>query len=267
MNEFVNDRLIRDYFQDDAISLDVLNKIVNFHQSSNFLLTKDIKSYPYTKEIFDWLQKVENTDVFPNNLNKIIEFQPNEKSYPGTSREFNKENIISKRVIENLLVGAFGRSKGKSSKKYPSAGALYPVMPILLVLKGDAVEGIAEPGSYLFDGTKHRLIQLEQWDSETLDSVLEAINPLGNPLSNTALVYSIDLRRAVTKYRMRGYRHSLIEVGLMAQSFINELHNTNDFNLGQCMWSGFNDNMLTRLVGLNTREAPVVSLQWFGEVR
>ena len=35
-------------------------------------------------------------------------------------------------------------------------------------------------------------------------------------------------------------------------------------NRGELCWSGFNDDQLTKLSGLNARNAPIVLLQWWG---
>ena len=183
--------------------------------------------------------------------------------HKGSNRKFTKKVPLPLDVLGRILGESFGRSED-GSKKYSSAGALYPVIPILLVFSSDAVEGISEPGSYLFDSKGYRLICLERWDVEELNKVKNAIHPKGEILSNLSMAYAVDLKRAITKYRLRGYRHSLIETGLISQSFASSLIEEDKYNLGHCMWSAFNDNSLSKMIGMNIREAPVTIVQWFG---
>ncbi|GGK07469.1 hypothetical protein GCM10007063_32480 [Lentibacillus kapialis] len=264
MNKFVNERLLSDFFQEEALSQNILKEVLRFHQSTNFLLGSEIKTNPFTMNMLDWAKKVENRDTIPSNSPKILYLsEAVRKENSGSHRNFVKDEPVSINSITRIFNKSFGRSEN-GSKNYPSAGGLYPILPILLVFSSSAITDIKESGSYLYDGDRNALIQLKAWESEELTKVKKAIHPHGDPLSNLAMVYSMDIKKSITKYRLRGYRHGLIEAGLISQSFIDALNEDEITNWGQCLWSGYNDNLLTKMVGLNVRDAPLVIAQWFG---
>ncbi|MED4129437.1 hypothetical protein [Shouchella miscanthi] len=266
MNNISKRRLEWDYLQDGAIGNDIINKIVKFNQESASLLSPNLQSTPYTHEILNWLEAVEWTDVLPEYFIEEISLHVDKVNFPSSVRNY-VEWQIPNGVIAELLYNSFGRSTDLLSKSYASAGALYPVMPLLLVIDKNAIEGISKPGSYIYDGSNQKLLRLADWSSnETLNKVKSALCPKEKTFSNVAMAYSLDIRRSATKYRLRGYRHGLIEVGLMAQSFKTVLRK-NKYGLAECIYSGYNDNLLTYLCGLNVRLAPIVGLQWFGKAK
>ena len=88
----------------------------------------------------------------------------------GSTREFDHHWTLQKNAGE-LLYRSFGRGKTDVSKRYPSAGALYPVIPLLYILSKDSVEGIDSPGCYLFESLEPSLLCLKKWDNKDLSFV------------------------------------------------------------------------------------------------
>jgi SagB-type dehydrogenase family enzyme len=265
MNRSTQKEVLWDYLQEEVISTEVLNDVLKFHQSSNFILSESGHYSPYTKKILNWSESTQYTDVEPNYILEEINLINSDLQFQGSYREFDNEYKISKFLLGSILNNAFGKSRISQTKKYPSAGALYPVFTLLYVFSDKAIEDVSEPGCYYYHPTHYKLIKLKSWkNNDDYKKACNSINPNGNLLSNVAIGYAVDFRRTVTKYRLRGYRHALIEVGLMIQSFKEELiKNT----YGECVWSGFNDNQLTYNSGLNVRLSPVVMTQWFGKVK
>ncbi|WP_342478704.1 nitroreductase family protein [Paenibacillus sp. FSL H7-0350] len=244
-------------FQDRAL----LDQILKFHQKTTW---QYIGEENLDLRLTRWLELVQFTDVLPEYYEQKIDFNVKKiKLNEGRSkRTFKKNGVIDFNQLGEILYESFGLSEGSLSKPYPSAGALYPIIPLLLVLDENAVERDFLPGSYVFDSHEARLLMIKKFDQEEILKIKK--NIYGESLSGIAICYSIDIRRSIAKYRSRGYRHALIEVGLMAQSFRSTLERHKGF--GECTWSGFNDNALSSILGLSPRLSPVVLVQWFGEI-
>lgn len=63
--------------------------------------------------------------------------------------------------------------------------------------------------------------------------------------------------RVVNKYRERGYRFSLIEVGLATQTIclVSQSH-----GLGTLVWGGFREMLIDQMLGLDTTEETGINL-------
>jgi SagB-type dehydrogenase family enzyme len=251
-----------EYLQEKILDTKLFNEVLKIHQKSTW-------HFPYNWEIDhnidEWLHLVENTDVLPDYYDNKVTFHISRsiKERSTSERNFYLDWTIQKNMLGNILYNAFGRGAGIPTKPYPSAGGLYPIIPIVIVFTDRVVQGEVNSGCYVFDSTNIELLRIKQFDQTLIQKILQNINIKDGKLSNIAIGYAMDIRRAITKYGVRGYRHGLIEVGLMAQSFRNALFRYKE--LGDCCWSGFNDNALTNLLGLNPRLAPLILLQWFGK--
>ncbi|KOR94822.1 hypothetical protein N231_05435 [Geobacillus stearothermophilus ATCC 12980] len=212
-----------------------------------------------------WLGEVEYTDILPDTFEEEIPLVAEPTYIEGSTRNYDLSYQMDEITLGNIMYKAFGRGEGTMSKRYGSAGGLYPVMPLLFVLRKESITSLPNPGVYMFNPFSISMYRIKTWNKRDLEQLKVAIC-LDDFISPFAMAYAIDLRRTVTKYRKRGYRHALIEVGLMAQSFRESLREVNK-ELGDLCWSGFNDNAITYLAGLNVRLAPVVLLQWFGKKR
>lgn len=253
-----------DYKTDRILPRKTFNEISKFHQSSTYIKRENKISY-YPLEVFNWLSEVEYTDVTPNYYLSEINFNNVKKvNFKNSKRKFDMNSTLSKEKLGKILYNAFGRSKDSPSKRYPSAGALYPVLPLVYFFEDSLIEDThIKPGCYFFDSSEVKLKCIKEWDYDEINNIKSIVNSYdGNVFTNMAISYAIDLKRAITKYRKRGYRHALIEVGLMAQSFREALH---EEGLDECCWSGFDDNSLTYHSGLNVQLCPVVLVQWFGK--
>ncbi|MHB1955862.1 MAG: nitroreductase family protein [Sulfobacillus sp.] len=263
----IQDRLNSDVFQSRVLSSDLLDQVVKFHQKTTNIPSTLLQNITMWPELIYWIEAVQHTDTLPTLSLERIEMEVTTSEFEASARAFDKRWHVGKEVIGSILYGAFGRGRS-FHKRYPSAGALYPIIPILCVFSKAAMKGV-EPGSFAFDARQPALLRLNAWSEDDLQDVRSfACVTEGDLPSNLAMGYAIDMRRAVTKYRHKGYRHALIEIGLMAQSFRETLREASvrlGTPLGERCWSAFADNALTSMCGLDVRLAPIGLLQWFGQ--
>ncbi len=270
-NEKILERLY-DYkrmegLQDVIVSNRELNEILKLHQMTTW--QSPYKSSIYSNELFHWQNLAEKVSSYPLIVEETVKLSScktdlakNKKSH----RNFNNDYVFEYNQFSNILFNSFG-TKEDGHKNYASAGALYPVIPLLIVIDIKCLPFLKEPGVYIYDSFDNQLLLLTKFTDEKIkeykDSLILDIYNIED-IPKLAIAYMVDIGKSVTKYKKRGYRHALIEVGLMAQSFRNELWRHD--NLGECCWSGFNDNMLAFNLGLSPRLAPVLMMQWFGEI-
>lgn len=253
------------YIQDSILTGKLTNEALKMHQKTTW--HKDNRPVVITDPNLDaWLNIVVGTDPLPAHSEKYIPLEYNsdfDLIDIKSIRDFKSIFWIEFEELSNILLKAFGRRHSTNKKNYPSAGGLYPIMPVLIVLNHEVLEGIEAPGSYLYSATHHELILLKSFTKQEVEVIFNNFNHSNLMNPNLGIAYAIDMKRSITKYRIRGYRHSLIEVGLMAQSFRQAICEYE--RLGEVSWSGFNDNAFTHAIGLSPRLAPVALLQWFGE--
>lgn len=251
---------LADTIQNKILDESVLDNVLKFHQKTTW---QNLYNWRLERDVRSWLELVEHMDILPMyyeervNLNVFREHIPTSRSH----REFKENWIISKECIGDILYKAFGRYEGGNSKEYPSAGALYPVIPLLYVFDENVVKNQIKPGCYVLDSYQMDLLLIQSFSQSYVKKLISDGLFIDSLPSKLAIGYAVDFKRAITKYRERGYRHSLIEVGLASQSFRHALPQ----EFGDYCFSGFNDNAFTKLSGLSPRLAPIMMLQWFGE--
>lgn len=251
------------HLQEQVEIKEILDTVIKFHYKTMFRENNEIFNLEDDLDILAWAETVQNRDILPETIEDIINLDVDLHSKIHSFTAFDTELPIDMKVMGNLLYDAYGRESPYSSKRYPSAGALYPIIPLLIVLKTNKNDKRLSPGCYVFDSTKPRLLRITQWDKDDIRKVESLINiSTDNLIAPQCIAYALDFRRAITKYHEKGYRHALMEVGLMAQSFRESLQKYN--NLGERCWSGFLDAPLTHICGLNIRLCPIVLVQWFG---
>lgn len=251
------------HLQAEVLNNRLLNEVIKMHQETCWI--SEIM-FEYDKNLLEWMGLVEFTDIIPDYYEKSFQFsvEPDFVERSRSCRTFVNDWSIEMDDFGEILRDSFGRFSNTLSKNYPSAGGLYPILPLVYIFNKNVLKGVDIKGCYLFNSTQFELILLKEYSEQSIEEVKKQINPTDSFLfSNIAIGYAIDLKRAITKYRKRGYRYALIEVGAMCQSFRESISKFN--NLGDFCFAGFNDNALTYLSGLNPRLAPVALIQWFGE--
>lgn len=269
-NEQISNRdqnlLVAKKIAEQILDKNELYDVEKFHQSTTWQVPY---KWTFSSATLKWESLIEYTDSLPDNPLKMIDMSPTYKIpkyvQPQSTRSFNKDKIISQQVIADILGKSFGRYKGIGSKQYGSAGGLYPVVPLIIILSNNAIQNVMR-GVYVYDSKNYNLQLIKKISSkEDFEGISLNANSAfpGNVLSNIIFAYAIDINKAILKYGRRGYRHALIELGLISES-LHLTHLSYSDQFGDCIWSGFNDNALTHACGLNIRLMPITLIQWFG---
>lgn len=263
----IQDRYNWDMLQSRALSSDLLDEILRFHQRTTnipYTLVQNNRVHP---QLLQWIEAVTHTDTLPALPLERVQLNVTKCDFDSSAAQFDRTWSVELECLGSILYKAFGRGESLH-KRYPSAGALYPVIPILCVFTSGLIKEL-EPGTFSFDPVQPALLRLTYWKDDDLHKLRSIASVSGEELpSDLAIGYVIDIRRAVTKYRYKGYRHALIEIGLMAQAFresLREISAQLNVSLAERCWSGFADNALTSMSGLDVRLAPISLLQWFGK--
>jgi SagB-type dehydrogenase family enzyme len=141
------------------------------------------------------------------------------------------------------------------TKPVPSAGRLWPVVVHVLAPTGDE----AEAELLLFDDTNGVPRFVRACLTSEIVSTFIARSGARTAITRGAalIVLSIDPRRVQAKYRSRGYRFALIEVGAVLQT----IHlRAAELGLPVRAVGGFRDQDLARLVDGTGRLLPVLTV-------
>src|SRR5699024_369838 len=263
--EITNKTPTWDFHIHKILNMSTLNDMIKFHQSTTWVRRNN--HLAESPDLHRWLLNTQYTDTLQNIYEKEIPLNINQEvDFKGSKRKFTDENLTYDE-FSNLIYKSFGRDRASESKSYSSAGALYPVMPIIMILEENAFdEKNLLPGSYTFNPKTNSLRPLKAFSQNDLDEIAQMINS-SDPvmLSKYCMGYAIDMKKSIAKYHRRGYRHALIEIGLAAQSFKHHCHQLS--HVGEVCWSGFDDNAFSHIIGMNPRIAPVALIQWFGKYK
>lgn len=230
--------------------------VAKFHQRTCWNYINDELSHSLLRDYYaDSISKV-NTHR-PEHILQSIKLDTHSFEAKGSSRNFVKKTIPFK-VFSEVIIESFGENE-HHKRRYPSAGALYSIIPIILVLDNDVVDSIKK-GVYIFDYETLELLLIKEITDNFIEEFLKSIGG-GEIISYLLFAYSIDLSKSIAKYKTRGYRHAVMEVGALSQNVRNTLHKK---GLSELCWSGFNDNSITKLLSMNVRKAPILLIQWWG---
>jgi SagB-type dehydrogenase family enzyme len=177
----------------------------------------------------------------------------------GSVRDFLLGSL-SFDLVSRLIAGALCARDDTGGRNYPSGGGLFPVEAFLVPLRVDAVENLP-PRTYRVRANSKQLEILGAVDAPAL---LASINrpPMDGPMHAAfAIAYAANLERCIVKYRSRGYRNALVEVGSMIQQVdLCAKH----LGLGTVPWAWFDDYEWSKFLGLNPVRLPLVMLQLVG---
>lgn len=162
-------------------------------------------------------------------------------------------SAIKLEQLGQLLWAAQGITDPYGKKRaVPSGGALYPLDCYVVVGK-DGVVGL-EPGAYLYRPGKHAIESVAR--GERRPQIAEAA--LGQAWIARApvlFVITAEYRRITVKYRERGVRYALIEVGSIAQNLFLQAE---ALGLGAGIVGAFEDKEVARLTGAAPGREPLL---------
>ena len=175
-------------------------------------------------------------------------------------RQFSKK-MLNFSDMNTILINSFSPNY-LGNRPYPSAGALYPIEPILFIFKERVYHDKPfDSGCYHFKPASRTLELIKEME------MLPTINRLFHGLvgedapPNLCILYVVHIGKSIFKYRYRGYRHALMEVGSMYQQVTMV---SQSLGLGSTVWSGFNDYQVMHELGLNRRIFLPLTMQFLG---
>ncbi|MFF7055989.1 SagB/ThcOx family dehydrogenase [Achromobacter spanius] len=157
-------------------------------------------------------------------------------------------NVIASIFSDSMRADKTGR------RPYPSGGALYSVEPVLIC--GDLITG-APPYSvlhYLPNTNKFEVIKGE-FEENSYSKISST------PGVSFYIAYFMNIRKAIFKYRSRGYRLALLETGSMYQLVSAAAQQK---GIASRVVSGFSDYQLTKTCGIDSRLMLPIIIQALG---
>lgn len=242
------------YTQNDIEAIDLLSlskeKIINYRKTWEQLCSQH-------QNDIDVIDEVEGTSPLLNFNNEFNLQLPLPISNIKSCRKFSDKKILMDDFKYLMSSSFFTNEEGH--RIYGSAGALYPVEPLIVNLSDSAIIDLPK-GIYGLDYLNRSLRKLNtEVDSEKIKYNISPYT--GQLISSIFICYIFSITRTVAKYNYRGFRHMLIEVGEMTQTFRLK-GSTLIPNFGDVSWSGFDDKGLKENLGLKNMY-PVL-LQFFG---
>ena len=139
---------------------EVLDSVLKFHYRTLNHTNDEIVNFENQSAISTWAGMVANQDILPNIYEEVIDLKINHHQQINSFTKFQTDIPININDLGQILFDAFGREAPYSSKRYASAGALYPVIPLLVILKDNKSDNKLKPGCYVFDSTNSRLLKI-----------------------------------------------------------------------------------------------------------
>ncbi|MDQ0741025.1 SagB/ThcOx family dehydrogenase [Pseudomonas sp. W4I3] len=178
---------------------------------------------------------------------KISERDREKWLYRNESCEKFSPALLKFEEVEKLVSPLVSRTAETHKRGYPSGGALYPVELFICKLTDDIGEWPAA-GHVLHLLPNSRKFEVMQ-DKSTIENIKSAVltsEAIGSP--SLAIVYVVYLPKNLFKYRYRGYRMALMEVGSIYM--LVEVQ-AKQLGLACRPWSAYTDTMLCKGLGLN----------------
>jgi SagB-type dehydrogenase family enzyme len=232
----------------------VFEHVQNFRNKENYTLHEAFEDITYlhqlNEEQLDLLCTNELslypdlglTQALPENIKKI------NTSYRNESCDFFEPSTLDFSTIQQLIATLLTKKANSKKRNYPSGGALYPIETFICSLN-DENEDWPHPQKilHLLPASKSLEIMQNSCSTQHLKkTILSNIQSVGSP--SIALIYVAYLPKTLFKYRYRGYRLALMEVGSIYMLI--ELRAAS-LGLNCRLWSGYTDHMLSKAIGLN----------------
>lgn len=243
---------------------ELIENILLFHHKADLYLDqkfyRNIIHPPIPAEALALLQN-SDLEVNPFHHGEIV----CASSHKSTLRRNRTANNFSNKIIDfsqvsQLLNAAFA-SDADLSRPYPSAGALYPV-EVFCVIFADRLHNPPCSGVYHFRSLTKTLQPIKIYEAEVMRSILFSMEMENARNPNMCLIYVAHIGKAVAKYRYRGYRYTLMEVGFMCHQA--DLV-AQQLELKNKLYSGFNDYELLKFIDLDPITFVPLIIQSFGK--
>lgn len=241
----------------NAVDMKVLHQIAIAHHRGSFLRIPALDQRRYMPSDVD-MEEFKGNDLHFSRGGDLIALDAphlRQKISRGRSLGFFKDNGAHDfATVSSVLNESFGAETEDGLRPYPSGGRLYPVDVFLVIF----TDGDFKAGIY------HYLANLAalEWIAaprNCLDIICGQDSPWGKPAF--AIVYMANGPRMAVKYRFRGYRLALMEVGAMFQQAALVAAN---HALANRVVNSFSDHQLLKKFGLNPSLFLPLAVQLFG---
>ena len=163
-------------------------------------------------------------------------------------------------TLQQLLINSFADHQG--TRPYPSAGALYCVEPLVFLFE-ERLQNFKHQhsGCYHFRAVTKQLQLIKPLKLDYFYDKLLHRFMTHEHLPCFGILYVVNTTKAIFKYRYRGYRHALMEVGSMYQQagLCSE-----KFGLRNTVWSTFSDQEMLYALDLDHGAYMPMTMQFFG---
>ena len=171
-----------------------------------------------------------------------------------TIRSFSDRKITRKQLSQLCWAGQGVTEDNGFKRASPSAGALYPAD--IYVVVGEGCVEKTEAGVYHYDSKRH-VLEKKTGEDRRGDVAVAALSQMWMAEAPVQFVVTVEFSRITIKYRERGIRYALMEVGHIAQNI-----------LLQCRASGleggivgaFHDAKVAELINAKENHDPLIIL-------
>lgn len=233
----------------------VHDEVLDFHNKGNFTFHKSLEN----RTVLHFLdekhlaQLTGNELVLYPDMNLTTEITllgeaPENKLCRNESCERFLSSGLRFSEIESLIFPLLSRNGESYKRGYPSGGALYPVEFFICSLTEENYQwpGAGKILHLLPKSKRFELLQVEHDVEKIKSAVLASPNNIGSP--SLAIIYAVYIPKNLFKYRYRGYRMALMEVGSIYM--LVELQ-AKSLGLACRLWSAYTDSMVCKVLGLN----------------
>lgn len=172
---------------------------------------------------------------------------------------FNDKKIVFE-DIKRLLVDSF--SPNDETRPYPSAGGLYCIEPLIFLFQ-ERINHFENhlSGCYHFRPISKKLQLIKTMPMSYFYDKLIHGYMQAKHLPCFGILYLVNISKALVKYRYRGYRHALMEIGSMYQqaSICSQ-----ERGLRNTVWSTFGDQEMLYALDLDHGAYMPMTMQFFG---
>ncbi|MEW5715947.1 SagB/ThcOx family dehydrogenase [Pseudomonas sp. SB113] len=233
----------------------VYEEVLDFHSKGSFTFHRAFKDrvglhFLDNKRL---AQLTGNELVLYPDMDLTIELTlPKEEIEKHQFRNESCERFLSEFLdfsdVEKLICPLLSRGGGSYKRGYPSGGALYPAEIFVCSLSNQNTSW-PDAGKILHLLPRSRKFEVMQGevDIELLKSaIMASADDIGSP--SMAIIYVAYIPKSLFKYRYRGYRMSLMEIGSIYM--LVELQ-AKSLGLACRLWSAYTDSMLCKALGVN----------------
>jgi len=249
----------------DRTDTDLLYNVLKFHHRGTYIRDSVIESRrfllesDFARDLCDGDVELEQGQAKRIQLDKHQICSTPVPTRRRSSRKFTDKGRHSVVQINELLSNSCylgKRGKGLDDRPYPSAGSLYTTEVMLAIFEPHELE----PGIYHYKMRSH---ELERVTERSPFRVLTGGNvEIGVPAF--AFVYFVNWTKSLLKYRYRGYRFALMEIGSIFQQAA--LVSTR-MHMNNLVYNAFSDHEVAGEVGLSPRIFAPLAVQFFGGIQ